>query len=119
MIALGFIVILLAALVGLAGFWLTTSNNTQMAFSAGPFFLELAPVTVFITGLAAMGLLWLGWTMLRSGTKRTVRSRRERRQLERDQREQERQLAVTRARLDEEQASGSTHSQAPDDRPPL
>lgn len=97
-IALGFLIVLLAAFLGLSGIWLTTSNSTQLLLEAGPLSYELAPVTLFIAGLITMALLWLGWAMIRSGTKRSVRHRRERKQLERDQREQDRRLADARGR---------------------
>ncbi len=109
MLAIGAIVILAAAVIGLGGFWLTTSNTTPMYLSAGPFAIDVAPVAVFVAGLLAMGLLWLGWTLLRSGTKRTVRQRREHRQLLKDQRQQEKELAATRARLAQEEMSSPVH----------
>lgn len=96
-IALGFLIVLLAAFLGLCGIWLTTSNSTQLLLEAGPLSYELAPVTLFVAGLITMALLWLGWAMIRSGTKRSMRNRRERKQLAREQREQEHRTADNRA----------------------
>lgn len=39
--------------------------------------IQLPPLALFLAGAGAMLLLWLGWALVRAGTRRSVRARRE------------------------------------------
>lgn len=107
MIMLGIILVLLAALLGLGGLWLTTSGDHAKFVVSGPLGLnvELSPAALIILGMVAVGLLWAGWWLMKHGTKRGLSRRRERRELERRKQEQERALAETNAKLGLERES--------------
>lgn len=109
MIMLGVILVLLAALLGLGGLWLTTSGEHARFQLDGPLGLsaDLPPSALVILGMLAMGLLWAGWWMMKYGTKRGLSRRRERKELERQRREHERALAETNAKLGRERETAA------------
>jgi len=109
MILLGIILILLAALLGLGGLWLTTSGDHTRFTVSGPLGMsvEMSPAALLILGMVAMGLLWAGWWLIKYGTVRGLSRRRERKDLERERREQERALAETNAKLGRDRESAA------------
>lgn len=100
MIVLGIILVLIAAAVGLLGVW-AASQATGPALTTTILnsSFNVSALMLFLGGMAAMLLLWLGLRLLGFGTRRTVSKRRERKELLRTQREQERALAETNRRL--------------------
>ncbi len=55
--------------------------------------IELPPVALFIAGAASALLLWMGWGLLRGGTRRSARQRREAKENARLAEEQRRRTA--------------------------
>lgn len=100
MIVLGIILVLIAAAIGLLGVWAASQ-------AAGPALtttilnssFNVSPLMLFLGGMTAMLLLWMGLRLLGFGTRRSVGKRRERKELLRSRREQERALADTNRRL--------------------
>lgn len=111
MIVLGIILVLIAAAIGLLGVWAASQAaapavTTTVLNST----FDVSPLTLFLSGMAAMLLLWIGLRLFGFGTRRTVSKRRERKELLRTQHEQERALAETQKRL------GTTQQARVDDR---
>lgn len=100
MIILGIVLVLIAAAIGILGVW-AASQATGPALTTTILnsSFNVSPLMLFLAGMAAMLLLWLGLRLLGFGTRRTVTRRRERKELIRTQREQERALADTNRKL--------------------
>lgn len=100
MIVLGIILVLIAAAIGLLGVW-AASQATSAALTTTILnsTFDVSPLMLFLSGMAAVVLLWIGLRLLGFGTRRTVGKRRERKELMRTQREQEQSLAETKRRL--------------------
>lgn len=100
MIVLGIILVLIAAAIGLLGVW-AASQATGPALTTTILnsSFNVSPLMLFLGGMVAMLLLWMGLRLLGFGTRRSVGKRRERKELLRTQREQERALADTNRRL--------------------
>ncbi len=77
MVILGIILILLAAAAAYFLFIGVSSitDNIEITMPLGT--LELPPLAFLITGMVVISLFWLGWALLRGGTKRSARLRRE------------------------------------------
>lgn len=77
MIVFGIVMLLLGVLLGLGGLWMTTANDSQLRFDFGPLALSMSPAVLFVLGMIAIGLVWLGVWATGFGTRRSMEARRE------------------------------------------
>ena len=100
MIVLGIILVLIAAAIGLLGVWAASqASGPALTTTILNSSFNVSPLMLFVGGMVAMVLLWLGIRLLGFGTRRTVSKRRERKELLRTQAEQEAALLETQRKL--------------------
>lgn len=75
MIVLGVILILLAVAAGLVLFAGTSQLTDTVDIDVLGGTLSFPPLALLITGMVVITLFWLGWVLLRTGTKRNRRQR--------------------------------------------
>ncbi|HYN30077.1 MAG TPA: hypothetical protein VES95_09430 [Dermatophilaceae bacterium] len=80
MIALGVLLLLLAAVAGALLFVATASltDGVDIGILGGT--VSLPPLALLITGAVVITVFWLGWALLRTGVRRGTRHRKEARQ---------------------------------------
>ncbi|MBK9474956.1 MAG: hypothetical protein IPL94_01615 [Tetrasphaera sp.] len=102
MIAVGIILVLLAAGAGYLLVVGVASIDKDILITLPFGTLELPPVTFLILGMVVVSLFWLGWVLLRAGMRRSARLRREHRDLEARAKAD---TIAAQKRLDEQSAS--------------
>lgn len=121
MVALGVILVLLAIALGVLLVAGTASLDGTIDMTVPGGTLSVDPVTFVVLGMAVIALLWLGWVVLRTGTRRT---RRRRAEAKRAAEEAAAERAAEEQRLKDEvadrerQLAEERRRQAPGDGPP-
>lgn len=75
MIVLGVLLVLVAAAVGLGLIAAMAQLTPAVELDVPGGTLSLPPVAVLVTGMVIVAVFWLGWTLLRSGVRRSRRQR--------------------------------------------
>lgn len=107
MILFGLILIILALAGGAFLFIGTSSLSDKVDITVLGITVSLPPLALVVAGALAVLLLWLGWAVLRAGTKRSTRQRRDAKEQSRLAKEQdaakEKEWAAERERVAREQ----------------
>lgn len=116
MVLLGVLLVAVALGGGALLFYGTSSLDDTITIPLLGGNIELPPLALFIAGIVSTLLLWIGWSLLRAGARRSARQRREAKenarlaedqrrqnaeQLEQARREADDQVAAERARAEE------------------
>lgn len=119
MVIIGVLLILIAVVAGILLFIGTGSLSTPVDINLLGGTLSLPPLVFLVTGMVVITVFWLGWGILRMGTRRSYRRRVEAKETAREAEERrladearmkeevaarERQLAEERARHEEREA---------------
>lgn len=114
MIVLGLLLVILAIAIGAVLFIGAQPIGELVVMTVFDQRIGLTPLGLVVAGAVVIALLWLGWALLRSGTRRSVRRRREAKESARQAEIERKEAVAERERLAELERQKDEHERAAD-----